>query len=117
MSYSIAQLLTKIAEQSETVEFTEVMQVILDNYQYTPTRFTNGELINETGTNEGSCKLFAFAQLQGLPESKTLACFGIYYRDDVLQNPEGHDHGNIRNFMLTGWGGIAFDGTALTANN
>ena len=89
MSYSIAQLLKKIIEQGDTVEFTEVMQVIADNYQYTASRFSNGELINIAGTNEGSCKIFAFAQLHALSEQQTLSCFGLYYRDDVLQNPSG----------------------------
>jgi len=116
MTYSIAQLLTKIVEQSDSVEFSEVMQVISDNYRYTPTRFNNGALSNEKGANEGSCKLFAFAQLQQLTAEQTLACFGAYYRDDVLGNPTGDDHGNIRNFIITGWNGIAFDGVALQAN-
>jgi len=115
MSYSIAQLLTKITEQPEAVAFAEVMQVITDNYQYTPSRFSNGELVNEAGSNEGSCKLFAFAQLHRLTELQTLACFGTYYRDDVLPKPQGDDHGNIRNFMLSGWSGIVFDSTPLTA--
>lgn len=113
MRYSIEQLLTKVAEQGETVEFSEVMQVVTDNYQYSPSRFTNGELINEAGTNEGSCKLFSFAQLHGLSKQQTLACFGAYYRDDVLSKPDGDDHGNIRNFILTGWDGITFDSQAL----
>ena len=71
MSYSITQLLTKVASQSDTVEFSEVMQVITDNYQYTPTRFSNGELINEIGTNEGNLAFLTFAippKLQTLRE-------------------------------------------------
>jgi len=115
MSYSLSQLLAKITEQCEQVEFSEVMQVITDNYQYTQSRFTNGKLINDAGTNEGSCKLFSFAKLHQLSELQTLSCFGQYYRDDVLKNPQGDDHGNIRNFMSTGWQGIHFDSTALIA--
>ncbi|MFK7815738.1 MAG: HopJ type III effector protein, partial [Gammaproteobacteria bacterium] len=38
-----------------------------------------------------------------------------YYRDDVLQNPEGDNHQNIRNFMKTGWGGITFENDVLVA--
>ncbi|HAB55541.1 MAG TPA: type III effector, partial [Cellvibrionales bacterium] len=34
---------------------------------------------------------------------------GKYYRDDVLGNPSGDDHANIRNFILDGWLGIQFD--------
>ena len=65
------------------------------------------------GENSGSCKLFAFARLQGLSEAQTLACFGSYYRDDVLGDPGGSNHQNIRNFMQTGWKGVQFEGEAL----
>ena len=113
MRYSIEALLNKVNLTPDTVEFSEVMQVITDNYQYTPTRFSNGDLINEAGTNEGSCKLFAFAKLQTLSEAQTLACFGTYYRDDVLKNPQGIDHNNIRNFISLGWTGVLADHLAL----
>jgi len=59
--------------------------------------------------------LFSFAKLQGLTEEQTLACFGIYYRDDVLKNPDADNHQNIRNFIKTGWAGIEFDDLALVA--
>lgn len=114
---TITQLLSQLANTSETVNFSQVIDVIHAHYDYTPTRFTNGEgesrVINEAGSNEGSCKIFAFAQLQGLDAEKTLNCFGDYYREDVLQNPEGSDHANIRNFMRFGWDGISFDNPAL----
>jgi hypothetical protein len=51
--------------------------------------------------------------LNNLNQEQTLACFGDYYREDVLKNPEGNDHGNIRNFMNTGWNGIKFEDQAL----
>ena len=110
---SLASLLLNI-KQEASVEFEQVMQVITDNYQYQPTNFTNGEIVNEAGTNEGSCKIFYFAKLNELSPEQTLTCFGRYYRDDVLANPAGNDHGNIRNFMQTGWQGIDFDSVALT---
>ena len=101
------------------VEFKDTIAVITDHYHYTPARFTNGlgedALVNESGTNEGSCKIFSFARLHELGEQHTLALFGGYYRDDVLGNPEGRDHGNIRNFMKYGWAGIHFEGEALRA--
>ena len=102
----------------EKIEFDQVMQVIEENYNYTPTRFTNGEgrdqVTNEAGSNEGSCKIFSFAKLNNLDEKQTLACFGHYYREDVLAHPESSDHANIRNFIQSGWAGIRFDGIALT---
>ena len=46
----------------------------------------------------------------------TLELFGRFYRDDVLGKPDGDDHGNIRNFMKSGWDGVSFpDGLALKA--
>lgn len=107
------QLIDLIQANPTEVTFEQVIAVIDNDYDYTATQFYNGvgenELVNEAGTNEGSCKIFAFADLNDLNESQTLACFGKYYREDVLQNLGGTDHGNIRNFMKFGWEGIHFD--------
>ena len=113
MSMTIKTLIDKLQDSPELIEFTDVMSVIDANYHYTPTCFYNGEIINEAGCNEGSCKLLAFAQLQGFSEMQTLALFGRYYREDVLLNPAGDDHANIRNFILDGWLGIRFAGEPL----
>ena len=111
------ELIARIKRDPESIEFKDVIATIDAHYAYTPARFSNGtgenRVINEAGTNEGSCKIFAFAQLNGLDENETLACFGHYYRDDVLKNPQGTDHANIRNFMQSGWDGIQFDQAAL----
>ncbi|MBL4764835.1 MAG: HopJ type III effector protein [Colwellia sp.] len=114
-TYGLASFLVQVKQQETPIEFEQVMQVIKDNYQYQPTSFTNGELVNELGTNEGSCKIFYFAKLNKLSPQQTLACFGRYYRDDVLANPNGNDHANIRNFIQTGWQGIEFKSVALLA--
>jgi hypothetical protein len=99
------------------VEFDQVIDVIDSSYEYTPTYFTNGQghdvVNNQSGSNEGSCKIFSFATLHGLNEQETLACFGKYYREDVLNHPEGSDHANIRTFIRHGWSGIQFEGTVL----
>ena len=114
---SLQQFFLQLKTTPETVEFDQVMAVIDQHYDYTPTRFTNGAgeamVVNEAGSNEGSCKIFAFSKLNQLIESETVACFGKYYRDDVLGEPEGNNHGNIRNFMRDGWAGIELDGEAL----
>lgn len=110
---TIAQLLQQIRNRPESIEFQQVMETIDQNYHYTPARFTNGDVINENGTNEGSCKIFAFGKLNNLSGQETLACFGSYYRDDVLNNPEGTDHANIRTFIKQGWNSIQFDTQAL----
>lgn len=105
--------LQQLQSSPETIEFTDTMSVIESLYDFTETRFSNGDLVNEAGQNSGSCKLFAFAQLKKLSKEQTLACFGAYYRNDVLNNPEGTDHQNIRNFIKNGWDGIAFSDSPL----
>jgi hypothetical protein len=108
-----AQLVSDIQSAPNEVEFSSVIEVIDNEYEFTPTRFQNGELVNEAKQNNGSCKIFAFAKLTGLTEQQTLACFGDFYRKDVLEHPDNTDHQNIRNFMKFGWEGIKFDGEAL----
>lgn len=109
----IEDFLHKLRTQPESIVFTDTIETIEANYEFTPVRFTNGTVVNEAGTNSGSCKLFSFAKLQQLSKEETLACFGAYYREDVLQHPDATNHANIRNFMVTGWEGIKFDGEAL----
>lgn len=102
----------------EAVDFQDTMAAIDEHYHYSPTRFSNGlaePMINEAGRNEGSCKIFAFARLHDLTAEQTLSLFGDYYRKDVLDNPDGSDHQNIRRFMRDGWDGIVFSGEALQA--
>lgn len=105
---NLEQLQTQLVQQPEHIEFGEVIALIDSLYDFTPAAFTNGEQDNPAGQNNGSCKLFAFARLQGFTEEETLACFGAFYREDVLGHPEGEDHQNIRNFIKTGWLGIEF---------
>ena len=105
--------LKKLNSTPDEIAFTDTMAAIEALYNFSPAAFKNGELMNEQGQNSGSCKLFAFAQVQGLSPQQTLACFGAYYRDDVLKHPEGNDHQNIRNFIKTGWTGIQFSAGPL----
>lgn len=110
---SIATFIEKLKQTPKTIAFAETIALIEEHYTFIPTAFKNGLQHNAAGENSGSCKLFAFAQLQHLSESETLACFGAYYFEDVLQHPENTDHQNIRNFIKTGWSGIQFEGEAL----
>ncbi len=106
--------LKKLNETPQEVAFTDTMAVVEALYDFTPTAFQNGDLHNEAGQNSGSCKLFSFAKLQNFSVEQTLACFGDFYRKDVLENPDATNHQNIRNFIKTGWEGISFKGAALT---
>ncbi|WP_419868325.1 HopJ type III effector protein [Chryseobacterium sp. CT-SW4] len=106
-------LLEQLENSPETIQFNDVIAYIDANYDFTPTQFKNGDTLNEAGQNNGSCKVFGFAKLNQLPAEKVLPLFGAFYREDVLKNPEGTDHQNIRNFMKYGWEGISFEGEAL----
>ena len=106
-------ILEQLEKSPETIIFKEVIAYIDENYDFTPTKFTNGNTTNEANQNNGSCKVFSFAQLKNLSKEQTLWLFGEFYREDVLNNPDGTDHQNIRNFMKFGWEGISFDGEAL----
>ncbi|WP_158846366.1 HopJ type III effector protein [Algibacter sp. L1A34] len=104
----------KLKNTPETIVFTDTTSVIEAKYNFTPTAFKNGTLENGVGENSGSCKLFAFAKLEKLMKEDTLACFGQFYFDDVLKDPNGTGHQNIRNFMKTGFNGLSFEGNPLT---
>ncbi|MBD1584652.1 HopJ type III effector protein [Pseudoalteromonas sp. S16_S37] len=111
----IERFLTQQNEDGQNIEFEQTIALIERHYHFTPVAFTNGEQHNEAGTNLGSCKILAFAQLNQLSEQATLHCFGRFYRQDVLLNPNGDDHGNIRNFIKFGWQGVSFAQPALKA--
>jgi hypothetical protein len=104
---------TKLKETPKEISFADTIAVIEHNYIFKPTAFKNGDTHNASGVNSGSCKLFALAQIQQLTKEETLACFGAYYFEEVLGDPEGTSHQNIRNFMIYGWDGIEFEGMAL----
>lgn len=108
-------LLEQLKDSPQTIAFNDVIAYIDAHYDFTPTKFANGDTVNEANQNNGSCKVFSFAKLQGLEKEEVLALFGAFYREDVLQNPIGTDHQNIRNFIQHGWAGITFEGEALKA--
>ncbi|TXD47707.1 HopJ type III effector protein [Polaribacter sp. IC073] len=108
----IQEFKTKLKSNPTEINFADTMQVIEDNYHFTPTTFTNGELKNSAGENTGSCKLFAFAKHQKLTKEETLFCFGKHYKN-VLEDVNGTSHLNIRNFMKSGFDSLSFDGEAL----
>merc|ERR1719191_2521832 len=111
-----ADFMKVLSSNPESIDFEQTMAVIGEGYVYTPTAFSCGEIASTEEQNQGSAKIFSFAKLQNLDEATTLQLFGRYYREDVLKNPEGTDHGNIRNFMAAGWDGVKFpNGLALKA--
>lgn len=114
---SVDELIRRVTA-GEPVSFQQVIATIEAHYHYTPCRFHTGlgadALSNDLGSNEGSCKIFYFAYLHGLDRQQTLSLFGDFYRQDVLLNPDGESHANIRRFLRDGWRGIRYEGVPLT---
>lgn len=109
----IETFITKLKETPKKIQFSDTMAVIDNNYNFTPSAFKNGTIENAEGQNSGSCKLFAFAKDNELTKEETLACFGEYYFEDVLKDPNGDGHQNIRNFINTGFDGLHFEENPL----
>lgn len=109
------QLITLLEDlKTNSVSFSDVISLLEEQYQHVPTAFQNGFVYNEATQNQGSAKVFAFAKLQELGAEDTLYLFAEHYQS-VLAHPDAEDHQNIRQFMLHGWDGIRFEGTALLA--
>ncbi len=96
-----------------SAKFADVIAFIEARYQHTPTAFQNGAQFNAATENQGSAKVFSFAQLEGLNQADTLSLFAEHYAS-VLATPEGTDHQNIRQFMQNGWDCVKFEGQALS---
>lgn len=111
----LQEFLNKLRTTPEAISFQETIDTIHRHFHYTPAAFRNGPLKNAAGQNEGSCKIFALGQTLQLSEQETLQCFGDYYRKDIVNNPGGQDHANIRNFLAQGWEAIAFEKSPLAA--
>jgi HopJ type III effector protein len=110
MQEQLTTLLKNLKEN--TVPFSKVIEFIETFYQHEPTAFKNGDAYNEAIQNQGSAKVFAFAQINNLSAEDTLYLFAEHYQS-VLNTPDGTDHQNIRQFMAHGWAGVAFEGQAL----
>jgi len=112
MKEQLQTLLTSL--KANVTPFSQVIEFIDTNYQHQPTAFKNGDAYNEATQNQGSARVFAFAKLNNLSAEDTLYLFAEHYRA-VLDTPDATDHQNIRQFMANGWGGVVFEGEALTA--
>jgi hypothetical protein len=87
--------------------FAQTLQFIAAQYDYSPSAFSNGDLHNPAGQNEGACRLIGLALLENLTLQETLLAFGEHYRN-VLAYPDGTDHGNIRALIDSGLSGVRF---------
>lgn len=93
--------------------FADTLAFIEQHYHFQPSAFTNGDVANAKGQNEGSCKVLAFALLEGLTDEEALLAFAEHYRS-VLNNPLGSDHQNIRALQKNGLKSVTFEVFPLT---
>ncbi len=110
----ISIFLQRLRTTPENIQFADVIAIIDAYYDHTPTAFVNGTATNQSSENQGSAKVFSFAQLHELNETDTLHCFAEHFRA-VDANPTGNEHQNIRQFMASGWQGLKLPDTCLTA--
>ena len=97
------QLLTQDEFQFETT-----LAFIEQHCIFTPSAFNNGGVKNSVEQNQGSCKVFALAELLNLSQQQALSCFGQHYRD-VLATPDVDNHHNLRRVLKEGLSNIRFD--------
>jgi len=110
MSEQLSTLIKDLKQNS--ISFSQVLAFIETDYQHQPAAFKNGNVYNEATQNQGSAKVFSFAQQSNLSKEDTLYLFAEHYRS-VLANPDATDHQNIRQFMIYGWQEISFESPAL----
>jgi hypothetical protein len=101
-------LLAAVYSDSKTLAFADVLSAIDAEFDFTPSAFVNGELKNSETENQGSCKVLCFAHKAGLSEGHAVRLFAEHYRD-VLADPKGDSHQNIRQFMKHGWHKVSFE--------
>lgn len=109
---SLQQFIDRL-KNDQPVEFEDCISIIDQHYDFTPAAFTNGEVQNAAGENNGSCKILAFAALHSLSKQQALRCFGKYYQD-VVATPEGTDHSNIRALQKNGVAAVRFEQIPLS---
>lgn len=96
------------------IQFNDVLEVIANGYTYSASAFKNGDQYNAENENQGSARVLYAAYLNQLTEEETLRLFGEHFQS-VLNNPEGSDHQNIRQFLKHGWSGVSFEREVLTS--
>ena len=112
LQQALQQLKEQIQSNPKAMLLQDVLSLIDEHYDFTPSQFVNGDLENAVDENQGSGKLLSFGLAHELTQDELLACFGQYYQE-VLDDPQGDGHQNIRNFMQTSWGGVSFQSSPL----
>jgi len=81
-------------------------------YDVPPQAFSVGGHENSPGENEGSLAIFGFAKMHNLHNNQVFSMF-CEAGDEVLANPEGTDHPNIRAFIGDNFDGVRFPGGGI----
>lgn len=104
-------------EELNSMMFQDVMNILRRHYECVPAAFATGvgtpkETRNPAGSNAASCLLLAAARRLGFSMPETLALYREHYRD-VLADPDGVTHANIRALIANGWAGVEFSADPL----
>lgn len=95
----LATFLATLNNNPSEIDFEDTIAVIEANYQFTPTAFHNGDLHNDPGQNNGSCKILFSACCMNwenhrlwpvlvviiammccsIPKAMTIRIFAIFY--------------------------------------
>lgn len=92
--------------------FADTLTFIETWFTYTPSAFRYGKLHSSATENQGSCKIFALAQLFELTQQQTLLCFGEHYRN--LEHTPVSSHLNLRQLAQLGLINLEFEHFPLT---
>ena len=71
-------IVEQLKNTPEELAFSNVIAYIDEHYEFTPTKFTNGNTVNEANQNNGSCKVFSFAKINQLSPEETLLCLASF---------------------------------------
>ncbi|MDR1027138.1 MAG: HopJ type III effector protein [Rickettsiales bacterium] len=91
-------------------DFQQVLSVIDKNYDYTPTQFAVTDGWGDTNgldQNQGAGRVLAFAKERRLDEEAALQLFAEHYQN-VVDNPNGDNHKNIRLLAAHGLNQVHF---------
>lgn len=99
------QLLAQLAHSEHT--FAQTLAFIEQHFNYQASGFKFAQLESNSEQNQGSCKIFALAQLLNLTQAQTLLCFGEHYRH--LNNTAQDSHLNLRQLAKIGRINIEFE--------
>lgn len=93
--------------QQPNHQFADSLAFIEHWFNYHPSAFSIGQQHNLATENQGSCKIFALAQLLSLTQQQALLCFGEHSRNLPLL-PQG-SHLNLRQLAKEGLSQIQFE--------